>query len=211
MSHIDKMLENNSSWVRKKLELSGEDYFENLSKGQSPECLYIGCSDSRVAPEIFTGLEPGEVFVTRNVANVISGTDVSMSCVIHYALTALKVKHVIVCGHYYCGGVKAAMESKDFGLLNPWLQNIKDVYRLHKDILDAIADDEARYKRLVELNVEEQCINIMKNSDMQQAALERGVKIHGWVFDISTGKVKDLKVNISEKINPISDIYNLGH
>ena len=210
MSHIDKMLASNTKWVKNKLSTFGKDYFKNLSQGQSPECLYIGCSDSRVAPEIFASLDSGEVFVTRNVANVVSATDVGMSSIIHYALAALKVKHVIICGHYYCGGVKAAMENQDMGTLNPWLQHIKDVYRLHQSTLDAIDDTEERYRRLVELNVSEQCLNIMKNADMQQA-VKAGVKIHGWVFDISSGEIKDLEVSTSEKMKQISHTYGLGY
>jgi carbonic anhydrase len=137
-------------------------YFEKLALGQSPEILYIGCSDSRATAEELMGARPGEIFVHRNIANMVSNTDLSAMSVIDYAVSQLKVKHVIVCGHYYCGGVKAAMQSSDLGLLNPWLRSIRDVYRIHQKELDAITDNDLRYKRLVELNVQEQCVNVIK-------------------------------------------------
>lgn len=157
------------------------------------------------------GLQPGEVFVHRNVANIISNTDLSAMSVIEYAVGHLNVKHIIVCGHYYCGGVKAAMQAQDLGLLNPWLRNIRDVYRLHTKELHAIADEEERYKRLVELNVEEQCINVIKTAVVQRAYLSKGTPIvHGWVFDVRTGELIDLRINFREKLKDIQDIYNLG-
>ena len=134
------------------------NYFENLSKGQAPEYLYIGCSDSRVTPETMMGIKPGEVFVHRNIANLVLNTDLSAMSIINYAVEHLKVNHIIVCGHYYCGGVQAAMQPSDMGILNPWLRNIRDVYRLHKTELDQIDNEEEQYKRLIELNVQEQCV-----------------------------------------------------
>lgn len=165
---LKKIFENNQAWVQSKLNIDNQ-YFENLSKGQSPEILYIGCSDSRVTAEDMMGATPGDVFVHRNIANMVPNTDLNVMSVIDYAVTHLKVKHVVVCGHYFCGGVKAAMESSDLGVLNPWLRNIRDVYRIHKNELNAIEDEDARYKRLVELNVQEQCINVIKTAQVQKA------------------------------------------
>jgi len=205
---IQEVFKNNQEWVESKLN-TNPDYFKNLAKGQQPEILYIGCSDSRVTAEQIMGLDPGEVFVTRNIANVMSNLDISAMSVISYAVKALKVNHIVVCGHYYCGGVKAAMQSSDLGILNPWLRNIRDVYRLHQKELDGIKDEEARYKRLVELNVQEQCINVIKTDDVQAAYRERGLKVHGWVFDIGTGKLIDLNINLDEILKDIMDIYTL--
>lgn len=205
---IKQIFENNKEWVQNKL--SGDpDYFENLSKGQSPKILYIGCSDSRVTAEELMGLGPGEVFVTRNIANTVPNLDLSAASVINYAVAHLKVDHVVVCGHYYCGGVKAAMQAADLGILNPWLRNIRDVYRLHEAELNGIADEEARYRRLVELNVQEQCVNVLKTPEVQIASNERGITVHGWVFDIRSGKIVDLNVDAEEILDGIKEIYRL--
>lgn len=153
------------------------------------------------------GARPGEVFVHRNIANVIANSDLNVMSVVNYAVQYLKVQHIVVCGHYYCGGVKAAMESTDMGIINLWLRNIQDVYRLHKDELNAIADEETRYKRLVELNVQEQCVNLLKTIDVQQAFRERGLIIHGWVFDVKTGRLIDLKIDFAKILKGLSDIY----
>ncbi|WP_372637924.1 carbonic anhydrase [Fodinibius sp.] len=206
---IDQIFENNRQWVADKLELD-EHYFENLSKGQNPNILYIGCSDSRVSAEELMGAHPGDVFVHRNIANMVPNTDLSAMSVIDYAVTHLEVDHVVVCGHYYCGGVKAAMESADLGLLNPWLRNIRDVYRLHKEELDNMDDEEERYKRLVELNVQEQCINVLKTADVQKAYNKRSMRVHGWVFDIHSGKLIDLEVDVDEILEDIREIYRLS-
>ncbi len=205
---IEKIFENNKEWMAGKLQLDPE-YFSNLASGQSPEMLYIGCSDSRVTAEDIMGVAPGEVFVHRNIANLVPNTDLSAMSVIDYALEHLKVNHVVVCGHYYCGGVKAAMQSADLGILNPWLRNIRDVYRLHKNHLNAIEDEEQRYKRLVELNVQEQCINVIKTAQVQKAYRERGVQVHGWVFDIHTGRLIDLEIDFDHILKNIMEIYNL--
>ena len=205
---ISKIFENNRRWVAEKLN-TDPDFFDNLSKGQSPEILYIGCSDSRVTAEELMGAEPGEVFVHRNIANMVSNSDLSAMSVITYAVSYLKVKHVIVCGHYYCSGVKAAMQSADLGLLNPWLRNIRDVYRIHQQELDAISDIESRYNRLVELNVQEQCINVMKTPDVQKGWKERHLTVHGWVFDVKTGKLIDLKIDFEKIIDQIREIYRI--
>ena len=189
---LKKVFENNQKFVKDKLS-TDKDYFENLGKGQNPELLYIGCSDSRVTAEDLMGLGPGEVFVHRNIANMVSGNDLSAMSVVEYAVVHLKVNHVVVCGHYACGGVKAAMQSADLGVLNSWLRNIRDVYRIHKDELNAIQDDEKKYDRLVELNVKEQCVNLLKTAAVQKAYRDRDLKVHGWVFDVHTGNLIDLR------------------
>ncbi len=210
MDKYQQIFENNKRWVADK-KASDNDFFEHLSQGQNPEFLYIGCSDSRVTAEEMMGLDPGEVFVHRNIANVISNTDLNAMSVIEYAVAHLGVQHIVVCGHYFCGGVKAAMQASDLGLLNPWLRNIRDVYRLHRKELDAITDEEKRYKRLVELNVEEQCINVIKTAVVQKAYVKSGSPVvHGWVFDVGTGKLIDLNIDFQEKLKDIQSIYNLG-
>ncbi|MGH1436862.1 MAG: carbonic anhydrase [Lewinella sp.] len=206
--NIKQIFNNNKKWIAEKLDVD-KDYFENLSKGQSPEVLYIGCSDSRVTAEDLMGAAPGDVFVHRNIANMVPNTDLSAMSVINYAVSHLKVKHVVVCGHYFCGGVKAAMQSADLGILNPWLRNIRDVYRLHRKELDAISDEEAKYKRLVELNVQEQCVNVLKTSDVQTAFRDRDITVHGWVFDIHSGKLIDLEIDFEGILSEIREIYRL--
>jgi carbonic anhydrase len=181
--NLDKVFQNNEAWIKEKLALDA-NYFENLGKGQNPELLFIGCSDSRVTAEELMGLGPGEVFVHRNIANMVTGTDLNVMSVVEYAVVHLKVRHVVICGHYGCGGVKAAMQSADLGILNPWLRNIRDVYRLHKQELNAIEDEGEKYNRLVELNVEEQCVNLIKTAAVQKAYRDRGLKVIGWVFDV---------------------------
>lgn len=203
--NIDKIFESNKDWVNSKLALD-KDYFKNLSKGQTPQILYIGCSDSRVTAEELMGADPGDVFVHRNIANMVPNTDLSSMTVINYAVVHLEVKHIVVCGHYYCGGVKAAMQSADLGILNPWLRNIRDVYRTHHDELNAIENEEEKYKRLVELNVQEQCINILKTAAVQKAYHKNNITVHGWVFDIHSGKLVDLKIDIDKIMSEIMEI-----
>lgn len=205
---IKKIFENNKDWVQKKLEVDS-GYFENLAAGQSPEILYIGCSDSRVTAEEIMGLNPGEAFVHRNIANMVSSTDLSAMSVIDFAVSHLKVNHVIICGHYNCGGVKAAMQSKDLGILNPWLRNIRDVYRIHQEELDKIKDEDQRYNRLVELNVQEQCVNAIKTAEVQKASKERGITVHGWVFDIHSGKLIDLEIDFQNLLEKVMKIYRI--
>tara|TARA_R110002050_G_scaffold157464_1_gene286053 strand:- start:47 stop:673 length:627 start_codon:yes stop_codon:yes gene_type:complete len=205
---LDKVFENNKAWIKNKLEVQ-EDYFEELGRGQNPELLYIGCSDSRATAEELMGAKPGEVFVHRNIANMVISIDLNVMSVVNYAVDHLKVKHIIVCGHYACGGVKAAMQSADLGILNPWLRNIRDVYRIHKNELNAIKDEEKKYDRLVELNVQEQCVNLIKTAAVQKAARERGLKVHGWVFDVHTGSLIDLKIDFEKYLNDIMEIYHL--
>lgn len=207
---IEKVFKNNEKWIAEKLERN-PDYFADLSKGQNPDILYIGCSDSRVTAEDLMGVAPGEVFVHRNIANMVISIDMNVMSVLHYAVDTLKVNHVVICGHYFCGGVKAAMQSDDLGILNPWLRNIRDVYRTHKNELNAIEDENKKYNRLVELNVQEQCINLIKTAEVQRAITERGLQVHGWVFDIHSGKLIDLKIDFDYVLRNIMEIYNLGH
>ena len=211
MTKYDKIFENNRKWAAEK-RADNKSFFENLGKGQDPDFLYIGCSDSRVSTEELMGVEPGEVFVHRNIANVVSNNDLSVMSVIEYAVRQLHVKHIVVCGHYGCGGVKAAMDPEDLGLLNPWLRNIRDVYRIHNKELNLIKDEDERYERLIELNVEEQMINVLKTAAVQQSINQNGYpEVHGWIFDIHTGELIDLNIDFRDKLNYIKEIYNLGH
>lgn len=205
---IQKIFKNNQEWVKEKLNVDSK-YFNNLSEGQNPDILYIGCSDSRVTAEELMGLTAGEAFVHRNIANMVPNNDLSAMSVIDYAVVYLEVKHIVVCGHYYCGGVKAAMQSKDLGILNPWLRNIRDVYRIHKDELNAIENEDERYKRLVELNVQEQCINVIKTAEVQRAYRDRGITVHGWVFDVHSGHLIDLKIDFTKILEDVMEIYRL--
>lgn len=205
---FEKIFKNNEKWVVDKLALD-PNYFTQLAKGQTPEILYIGCSDSRVTAEDLMGLQPGELFVHRNVANMVVSVDLNVMSVINYAINHLKVKHVVVCGHYECGGVKASLQPVDLGILNPWLRNIRDVYRIHQEELDKITNESLRFDRLVELNVQEQCINVIKTAAVQKAYKERGLTVQGWVFDVRTGKLNDLKINFPEILANIMKIYSL--
>lgn len=210
MTQYEKIFENNKKWLAEK-KATDKDFFEKLSHGQDPDFLYIGCSDSRVTAEEIMGAQPGDVFVYRNIGNVISNTDFSSMSVIDYAVAHLHVKHIVVCGHYYCGGVKAAMQPKDLGILNPWLRNIRDIYRLHKAELNSISDEDQRYRRLVEINVEEQCLNVIKTAVLQRSYLKNGYPIvHGWVFDMWTGQLIDLHIEFEKMLKDVQEIYNLG-
>ncbi len=185
-------------------------YFKELTAKQAPEYLYIGCSDSRVSIEKLMGLQPGELFVHRNIANIVVNTDSNINAVIQYAVEHLHVKHIIVCGHYNCGGIKAAMHPTDMGQLNGWLQVIRDVYHTHRVELDAIESLEERYDRLVELNVREQCLNVMKIDHVQRSWVKNQIpEVHGWIFDMRSGRLKDLELNTRELFNEVEDIYNL--
>jgi carbonic anhydrase len=208
MMNIKNVFDNNRKWIEHKL-ATDKDYFAELAKGQTPEFLYIGCSDSRVTAEDLMGLQPGEAFIHRNIANLVNNIDLNVMSVVNYAVIQLKVNHIVVCGHYNCGGVKAAMQSADLGILNPWLRNIRDVYRIHNDELNAITNMDERYDRLVELNVQEQCVNLIKTAEVQKAYFERGLTVHGWVFDIHTGKLIDLKIDFPHILQHIMEIYKL--
>jgi carbonic anhydrase len=206
--NISDVFKNNEKWIQKKLDVD-PDFFNKISKGQNPDLLYIGCSDSRVTAEDMMGALPGEAFVHRNVANMVISTDLNVMTVLNYAVNQLEVDHVVVCGHYGCGGIQAALENKDLGILNPWLRNIRDVYRLHRKTLDKMTDKEEQYKKLVELNVQEQCINVIKTAAVQKASKSRDIKVHGWIFDIHTGKLIDLKIDFDKILSEIMEIYQL--
>jgi len=209
MITYDEIFENNAKWLEEQ-KANEENFFDKLAEDQNPDYLYIGCSDSRVTAEDMMGAQPGEVFVHRNIANMVITIDLNVLSVIEYAVRQLEVKHVVVCGHYNCGGVKAAMTSEDLGIINPWLRNIRDVYRLHKTELNHIEDEGVKYDRLVELNVQEQCINVIKTAVVQEKYLHDGYPdVHGWVFDVRTGKLKDLKIDFRKILKGIQEIYNL--
>jgi carbonic anhydrase len=209
MDNYTKIFENNRNWIASKT-ATEKDFFTKLAIDQNPEYLYIGCSDSRVTAEELMGAGPGDVFVHRNVANLVPNTDLNAMCVIDYAVRVLRVKHIVVCGHYGCGGIKAAMTPQDLGILNPWLRNIRDVYRMHHDELEAITNEQARYDRLVELNVQEQCVNVIKNAIVQQRYVAEGFPVvHGWVFDMRTGQLKDLEIDFPKLLHEIQEVYNL--
>lgn len=197
MDSYNKLFHNNQKWVQKKLQ-ENKDYFSNHLKGQKPEYLWIGCSDSRVPANEITGTEPGEMFVHRNIANMVVHSDMNLLSVLSYAVEVLKVKHVIVCGHYGCGGVLAAMGNKQFGLIDNWLRHIKDVYKMYHAELDKITNEEKRGRRFVELNVVEQVYDLCKTSIVQNAwANKQELHIHGWVYDLGDGLINDLKVSLS--------------
>ena len=192
-----QLLENNKNWVADKLAIDPA-YFDKLSNSQNPEYLWIGCSDSRVPANQITGTLPGDIFVHRNIANLVVHSDMNMLSVLSYAVEVLKVKHIIVCGHYGCGGVLAAMENKQFGLIDNWLRHIKDVYRYHHKELDAIEDKTQRARRFVEVNVIEQVHDLGKTSIVQNAwKNKQPLHVHGWVYDIHDGIIKDLNVNFT--------------
>jgi carbonic anhydrase len=209
MTRYDEVFENNRQWVARNTERD-PDFFSRLATHQDPDFLFIGCADSRVPANEIMGLEPGEVFVHRNVANLVVGTDINAQSVIEYAVGHLDVKHVIVCGHYGCGGVAAAMQPADLGLLNGWLREIRDVYRLHQKELEAIEDTDARYRRLVELNVREQCVNVIKTAVVLKKYAHTGHPVvHGWVYDVANGLLCDLEVPFEEILERIQEIYRL--
>lgn len=192
METYKKLLLNNRIWAQEKLEEDSE-YFMDLAKEQRPEYLWIGCADSRVPANEVIGAAPGELFVHRNIANMVVHTDINMLSVLQYAVEELKVKHVIVCGHYGCGGVKAALSQHHLGILNKWLRNIKDVYRLHHDEITLAGDEDAQLRRLVELNVQEQVMNLSKTSIIQRAwKYEQRPVIHGWVYGLEDGILKEI-------------------
>ncbi|MQP52584.1 MULTISPECIES: carbonate dehydratase [unclassified Flavobacterium] len=203
-----KILENNKKWVEDKLAISPE-YFNNLADGQQPPLLWIGCSDSRVPANEIIGAEPGEVFVHRNIANMVVHSDMNMLSVLDYAVNALKVKHVIVCGHYGCGGVKAAMGNSSIGIIDNWIRHIKDVYRFHQKYLDSISDEKERFNKFVELNVKEQVMDLAKTSIVQNAWKNgQELSLHGWVYGLNSGYVTDLGVNFSCD-KDLDDVYQL--
>ena len=203
-----KLIENNRKWVEQKL---GEDpeFFQKLADGQQPPVLWIGCADSRVPANEIIGAQPGEVFVHRNIANMVVPTDMNMLSVLDYAVNVLKVRHVIVCGHYGCGGVKAAMTNSSFGIIDNWIRHIKDVYRFHKSELENIADEDTRFNRFVELNVQEQVKDLAKTAIVQNAWNKgQQLHLHGWVYGVGSGIIKDLEVNFNDN-SSLDDVYKL--
>lgn len=204
-----QLLENNKKWVENKLDLD-PDFFKRLANGQEPPLLWIGCADSRVPANEIIGAQPGEVFVHRNIANMVVHSDMNMLSVLDYAVNALKVKHVIVCGHYGCGGVKAAMSNQSFGLVDNWIRHIKTIYRLHKKELDAIENENQRFDTFVEINVQEQVSDLAKTSIVQKA-WENGqeLHLHGWVYGVGSGVVKDLNFNVSSNAE-MDEVYQLN-
>ena len=208
-ANYNQLFHNNKKWVQKKL-IEDKNYFKKLVAGQTPEYLWIGCSDSRVPANEITGTQPGEMFVHRNIANMVVHTDMNLLSVLSYAVEILKVKHIIVCGHYECGGVDAAMGNKQFGLIDNWLRHIKDVYRLHNTELDNIQNPKLRARRLVELNVTEQVNGLCKTSIIQNAwQKNQDLSIHGWVYDLHDGYLKDLEVSCSH-IQELAPVYQFN-
>lgn len=204
----NKILERNKKWVEESLALD-PNYFQDLAKGQTPPLLWIGCSDSRVPANEIIGAKPGETFVHRNIANMVIHSDMNMLSVLDYAVNVLKVKHVLVCGHYGCGGIKAAMKNDSVGIIDNWIRHIKDVYRFHHQELDAIEDETERFNRFVELNVIEQVYDLAKTS-IVQSAWKKGqeLSIHGWVYGLNSGYVTDLNVNFSSD-KDLAAVYQL--
>lgn len=203
-----KILDNNKKWVQSQLEIDPY-FFKDLAKGQQPPLLWIGCSDSRVPANEIIGAKSGEVFVHRNIANMVVHTDMNMLSVLDYAVNVLKVSHIIVCGHYGCGGVKAAMGNQSIGLIDNWIRHIKDVYRLHEDYLNSIVDQEERFNKFVEINVQEQVFDLAKTSIVQNAWRSgHELTLHGWAYGLNSGYVTDLDVNMSSN-NELDEVYRL--
>ncbi len=193
MDTSKKLLKGNAQWAKEQL-AADRHYFEKLAEGQQPGFLWIGCSDSRVPANEITNTHAGDIFVHRNIANVVIPSDLNLMSVLQYAVEVLEVKDIIVCGHYGCGGVLAAIENKSIGLIDNWIQHIRDVYRKHSDTLEAITDTQERAKKLVELNVAEQLKHLSQTAIVQNAWKKRDLRIHGWVYDLASGKLIDLKI-----------------
>lgn len=210
MKSYEKLLENNKNWAEKSV-ANDPDFFNRLSSTQTPEYLWIGCSDSRVPPDSITGTVPGQIFIHRNIANMVVHTDLNMLSVLQYAVEVLKVKHVIVCGHYGCGGVKAAMTQQSLGIINKWLRNIKDVYRFHQDEINFLPTEQERLNKLIELNVQEQVMNLAKTSIVQKAWKENNAPhLHGWVYGLDNGLIKPIfEMQANTHIDPIYEFDNL--
>ena len=210
MDTLGRLLDSNKAWAAARLR-EDPDYFNRLALLQAPEFLWIGCSDSRVAANVITGTQPGEVFVHRNIANMVVHTDVNLLSVLEYAVNVLHVKHIIVCGHYGCGGVKAAAGHQHLGIISNWLRNIEDVFRFHQDELLAIKDEGKRIDRLVELNVEEQVLNLAKTAIIQKAWKHRqSPTLHGWVYGLDSGIIKPLsQIESAESLEAVYRYENL--
>ena len=210
MKAFEKLLLENKAWAREKIKID-PNYFKNLAQIQTPDFLWIGCSDSRVPANEITGTEPGEIFVQRNIANMVVHTDLNLLSVLEYAVVHLQVKHIIVCGHYGCGGVKAAISHTNLGIINKWVRNIKDVYRIHEEELNAIENEEEQVNRLVELNVEEQVYNLAKTSIVQKAWKDRQAPhLHGWVYGLNNGILKPIiDLEPGSKLDHIYEYHDL--
>ena len=210
MKAYEKLLLENKAWAAEKMG-DDPDFFSRLANIQTPDFLWIGCSDSRVPANEIIGTQPGEIFVHRNVANMVVHTDLNLLTVLEYAVHHLKVKHVIVCGHYGCGGVKASMTQHNFGIINKWLRNIKDVYRFHRDEIDSIKDEESRVNRMVELNVQEQVMNLAKTSIIQKAWKQNQFPhLHGWVYGLKDGLIKPVfEMPAGTHIDPLYEFDDL--
>jgi carbonic anhydrase len=207
---IDRLINNNKQWATDVVKEDPE-YFSRLSNVQKPEFLWIGCSDSRVPADRITGTHPGEIFVHRNIANMVIHTDMNLLSVLEYAVDHLNVSHIIVCGHYGCGGVKAAMSRHNFDLINKWIRNIKDVYRMHRDTIDYQTKPEERLNKLIELNVEEQVMNLAKTSIVQRAwKAKKSPEIHGWVYSLEDGLIKELcNITYKDHLDPLYEFDDL--
>ncbi|MCF8340280.1 MAG: carbonate dehydratase [Chitinophagaceae bacterium] len=210
MKQYEKLLLENKVWAAEKV-MDNPDFFNRLSKIQTPDFLWIGCSDSRVPANEITGTQPGEIFVHRNIANMVVHTDLNLLSVLQYAVEVLKVKHIIVCGHYGCGGVKAAFSNHSLGLIDKWLRNIKDVYRIHQDEINHIEGEEKKINRLVELNVQEQVMNLAKTSIVQNAwKHQQQPHLHGWVYGLDNGIINPVfEMSVGSYIDPIFKYDNL--
>lgn len=210
MNSYEKLLLENKAWASEKVE-DDPEFFKRLSALQTPEFLWIGCSDSRVPADMITGTQPGEIFVHRNIANLVVNTDINMLSVLQYAVEVLKVRHVIVCGHYGCGGIKAAMNQHYYGIINHWLKNIKDIYRLHRDEIDAIDSEDEKTNLLTELNVKEQVFNLAKTSIIQTAWKKHKIPhLHGWVYGLANGIIKPVyEMEAGSEIDPLYEYDNI--
>ena len=210
MKSYEKLLIDNKEWASEKVKVD-PDFFNRLVNVQKPDFLWIGCSDSRVPPDQITQTQPGEIFIHRNIANMVIHTDMNVLSVLEYSVNVLKVNHIIVCGHYGCGGVKAAFQQHSLGLINKWLRNIKDVYRFHQDEIRAIPDEEGRLNKLIELNVKEQVMNVAKTSIVQRAWKERNAPhLHGWVYDLHDGVIRPIfEMTAGEHFDPLYEFDNL--
>ena len=210
MKSYERLLLENKAWAAEKV-ADDPEFFSRLANVQTPEYLWIGCSDSRVPPDQITGTKPGEIFIHRNIANMVVHTDLNLLSVLHYAVEVLKVKHIIVCGHYGCGGVKAAMTQHSLGIINKWLRNIKDVYRFHRDEINSLQDEQSKVNRLIELNVKEQVMNLAKTSIVQKAWKDRnGPDIHGWVYGLENGIINPIfEIPAGTHLDPLYEFDNL--
>lgn len=208
MNKLPSLFENNREWA-KRIKEEQPDFFDVLSKGQNPDYLWIGCADSRVPVNEILDLAPGEIFVHRNIANLVVHSDLNCQSVIQYAVSVLKVKHIIVCGHYGCGGVKAAMEHQSYGLIDNWLFHIKDTYKQHEEVISAIEDEEEKLNKLCELNVHAQVRNVCHSPFVQRAwDINQGLSVHGWVYSLEEGLIKDLNVSISSN-KETADLFRI--